>query len=359
MRNRRIRATAQLSALCLAVWLLVLPQLRGSAGSLHLLARLDSPWLLIALAAELGSLAAYTFATRTMLAPSVRPAYPKIMCIDLSSIAVGHCLPDGGAAGTALAWRMLVDEGVPGGDAAFTKVAQGLASAVTLYGLILAALITGGILGGFTHWSVPLIGLAATLVLAMVLATVAIRRPSARVRMDRAIRRLPRCGAALADRASSFYDQHLEAPVRNAAREPRRLLSVAGWSALNWSLDALALWTSLRACGAHVGLEALAVAFAIACFGTWLPITPSGLGLSEGLMIPAMIAVGSPRVAVALGVLTWRAIAYWLPIPIGATAYATHRVGRGRRQRRMADLGAIEAPRSPIDLPVFAVDRAA
>jgi hypothetical protein len=352
MRSRPIRTIAQLCALALAVWLLVLPQLRGSAGSLHQLFDVDNAWLPVALCAELGSLAAYTFATRTMLARSARPAYPTIMCIDLSSIAVGHCMPDGGAAGTALAWRMLTDEGVPGGDAAFTKVAQGLASAATLYGLLLVALVTGGILGGFSHWSLPLTGLAGTLVLVMVLATVAIRRPSARTRLDRCVRRLPRFGGPLADRAGSFYDEHLEAPVRNATHEPWRLVSVAGWSALNWSFDAAALWASLRACGAHVGLEALAVAFAIACFGTWLPVTPSGLGLSEGLMIPALISVGSPRVAVALGVLTWRALAYWMPIPIGATAYATHQVGRRRQRRRHAS--TVRALRPAVDLPTFA-----
>jgi uncharacterized protein (TIRG00374 family) len=98
----------------------------------------------------------------------------------------------------------------------------------------------------------------------------------------------------------------------------------------------------------------LAVAFAIACFGTWLPVTPSGLGLSEGLMIPALIAVGSPRVAVALGVLTWRAIAYWMPIPIGATAYATHQVGRRRQRRRVDEADAIRALRPAFDLPTFA-----
>ncbi|HWA64898.1 MAG TPA: lysylphosphatidylglycerol synthase transmembrane domain-containing protein [Mycobacteriales bacterium] len=351
MRSRPIRTAAQLAALAVAVWLLVVPQLRGSAGSLRQLLDVDNSWLPVALCAELGSLAAYTFATRTMLARSVRPAYPKIVCVDLSAIALGHCVPDGGAAGTALAWRMLVDEGVPGGDAAFTKFAQGLASAVTLYTLLLGGLVAGGVVSGFTPWSVPLISLAATLVTAMFLACVAIRRPGARRRLDRGVRRLPWLGAAVADRAGSFYGAHLEAPVRNATREPRRLLSVAGWSAANWSLDALALWASLRACGAHVGLEALAVAFGIACFGTWLPITPSGLGLSEGLMIPAMIAGGSSRVAVALGVLTWRAIAYWMPIPLGATAYATHQIGRRVRRRR---LEALPPLRPAIDLPAFA-----
>jgi uncharacterized protein (TIRG00374 family) len=332
MRRRPIKLAAQFCALALVVWLLIVPQLRGSAGSAHRLFDVDGPWLPVALCAELASLAAYTFASRAMLTRSVRPAYHKIVCIDLSSIAIGHCMPDGGAAGTALSWRMLTAEGVPGGDAAFTKFAQGLASAVTLYTLILVSLISGGFISGFTRWSVPLIGLAAFLVVAIVSAAAAVRNPGFRALLERCIRRVPRLGATIATRATDLYDQHLEEPVRNAARDRGRLYSVAGWSAANWSFDALALWASLRACGAHVGLEALAVTFAIACFGTWLPITPSGLGVSEGLMIPALIAFGSPRVAAVLGVLTWRAIAYWLPIPLGAAAYGTHQIGRSRRQ---------------------------
>lgn len=351
MRRRSIRMAAQLCALGLAVWFLVVPQLRGSAGSLHRLFDPDSFWLAVALAAEVGSLAAYTFATRTMLSRAVRPAYRKIVYIDLSSIAIGHCMPDGGAVGTAVAWRLLTDEGVPGGDAAFTKFAQGLASALTLYGLLLTALVSGGVLSGFGRWNVPLIAIAATLLLVITALAIAVRRPGVRGHADRIVRRIPRIGATIADRTGQFYDRHLEAPVRNAARDPRRLCSVAGWSGLNWSLDALALWASLRACGAHVGIAALAVAFGIACLGTWLPITPSGLGLSEGLMIPALIAFGAPQVAAALGVLTWRAIAYWMPIPLGAAAYGAHQIERGRRRRRsIAEVVKEAAAGIPADL---------
>jgi uncharacterized protein (TIRG00374 family) len=227
---------------------------------------------------------------------------------------------------------MLTNEGVPGGDAAFTKFAQGLASALTLYALLLTALVSGGVLSGFGRWNLPLIAIAGTLVMVFVGFAIAIRRPGVRQAVERSVRRIPRVGATVAERTSSFYDRHLEAPVRNATREPRRLFSVAFWSAINWSLDATALWLALRACGAHVGLAALAVAFGIACFGTWLPITPSGLGVSEGLMIPALIAFGAPQVGAALGVLTWRAIAYWLPIPLGAAAYGAHQIERGRRR---------------------------
>jgi hypothetical protein len=310
-----------------------MPQLKGSAHSLHLLFDVDSPWLPLAVVAELGSLAAYTFGTRAMLAPKVRPAYPTIAGIDLSSIAISHCLPDGGTAGTAACWRLLVGAGVPSGDAAFAKVTQGIASTVALHTMIFSALLIGGWTTGFNAWSIAPLVLASMILSVLAFIALAVRRPGFRARAERWIGRIPPLGPRLASRASSLYDCHLDERVRDAAANRGQLYQVAACSAINWALDACAMWASLNACGAHVGLEAIAVTFAIASYGTWLPITPSGLGVSEGLMIPALIAFGAPHPAAVLGVLTWRAIAYWLPIPLGATAYGALQLGRLRGVR--------------------------
>ena len=83
------------------------------------------------------------------------------MCIDQAAIALGHCLPDGGAAGTALSWRLLVKNGVPSGDAAFAKLAQGLSSAVMLYFLIFTTLVVGGYDGGYSAWTIAPLVLAS------------------------------------------------------------------------------------------------------------------------------------------------------------------------------------------------------
>ncbi|HVY09741.1 MAG TPA: lysylphosphatidylglycerol synthase transmembrane domain-containing protein [Mycobacteriales bacterium] len=335
MNLRRVRIAAQLLALGLVVWWFVVPQLRGTSSSLHQLFDVDSSWLPVALAAELGSLAAYTFCTRAVLGHHARPSYPQIACIDLSSIGLGHCLPDGGAAGTALSWRLLVGVGVPSGDAVFAKVSQGISSAVALHALLFSALLLGGLTGGFTTWSAAPIALASATLLVITALIAALRRPGFRAGAERCLRLLPRVGPKLADRTTSLYDCHLDERVKAATRDRQQLLEVLGWSATNWTLDAAALWASLNACGAHPGLEAIAVAFAIASYGTWLPITPSGLGVSESLMIPSLIAFGAPHAAAALGVLTWRAIAYWLPIPMGATAYGALHLGRLRAVRAL------------------------
>ncbi len=158
---------AQVLALVLVTWLLVVPQLRGSTHSLHLLFHAGSSWILVALMAELASLGSYSLLTRAMLPRKTRPPIERVMCIDLSAIALGHCLPDGGTAGTALSWRLLIAEGVPASDAAFAKVAQGLGSAIVLHALLLGSYAIGFTLSGFSRWVVaPAAGSVAVLALA-------------------------------------------------------------------------------------------------------------------------------------------------------------------------------------------------
>ena len=328
LRSRRLRIGAQLGVLSVVLWLLIIPRLRGSSGSLPLLWDFDTFWVPVALTAEVGSLIAYTLATRTILSAAVRPPYRRVMCIDLSSIALGHCLPDGGVAGTALSWRLLVKNGVPSGDAAFAKFAQGLSSAVMLYLLLFTALIVGGYDGGYSAWTIAPLAMASVALIVVSLMITSLRRPGFRDRAAAKLARIPRIGARVAHRVGHLYESHLDSHVCGVFRDPRRLLQAAGWSMTNWALDFLALYASLIAFDADIRLEGVAVAFAIACFGTWLPITPSGLGVTEGLMIPALIAFGAPQSAALLGVLTWRAIAYWLPIPIGAVAYTALHLDR-------------------------------
>ncbi len=53
---------------------------------------------------------------------------------------------------------------------------------------------------------------------------------------------------------------------------------VAFWAALNWVLDAAALWVFLRAFGITMDFDALIIAFGIANLLAAIPITPGGLG---------------------------------------------------------------------------------
>jgi putative heme transporter len=77
--------------------------------------------------------------------------------------------------------------------------------------------------------------------------------------------------------------------------------------------------------------EALAV-FAFARLLTAIPFTPGGLGVIELALITGLAAAGGPRASVAAAVLTFRALTYVLPIPIGLATYVFWQRNRSWRR---------------------------
>jgi hypothetical protein len=52
--------------------------------------------------------------------------------------------------------------------------------------------------------------------------------------------------------------------------------------------------------------------------------------------VPTLVGFGSPRGIAILGVITYRLVNFWLPIPVGALAYLSLRVEPGASRRRRA-----------------------
>jgi hypothetical protein len=137
------------------------------------------------------------------------------------------------------------------------------------------------------------------------------------------------------DTAARFIRQmvgRLEALLAEPALVRRSLL----WATANWALDLASLWVFLRAFGATVSPVNLLVAFGLANVLAAVPITPGGLGVVEPVLISSLVGFGLDRGTAAVAVITYRVAAFWLPIPLGALAYASLMVGPtslGRRRR--------------------------
>lgn len=329
------RALVQLAVLGLVVEFVLLPQIGGVGHSVRTLLDMDSPWVIAGLVAELGSFATFAAATRAMIPPDQRPPYERVLRIDLATIGLNHSVPGGGAAGTALGLRLLTEAGVASADAAFAKVAQGVGSACLLVVLLLSAVAVAIPL----HGSSPLyltgcaVGLAV-LVVAAVMVAVLHRGRAVTTRVFCAVtRRVPfvpdDAGERLAHRVGTQFDLMLA--------HPRRLLAAIAWASSNWLLDALALWCCLRGYGHTYGYDGLMTAFALGQVAAWVPITPGGLGVVEGVLIPTLLGFGGRTSTVAVGVLTYRIFAYWLTIPLGGIAYSSIVGGRWRQRRSPQD----------------------
>ena len=83
----------------------------------------------------------------------------------------------------------------------------------------------------------------------------------------------------------------------------------------------------MAAFGKFINVDALLVSYGIANILAVIPITPAGLGVVEAALTTSLVGFGTPRGVAILGVISYRLINFWLPIPGGALAY--HSLGLG------------------------------
>jgi uncharacterized membrane protein YbhN (UPF0104 family) len=315
----------------------VLPRVLSARSDAHLF--LDaSPWLLgLAVVLESASLWAYTSLTRLVLPEGVRPRFVDQLRIDLTGLGVSHIVPGGGATAAALRYRLMTQWGVPADDAASTAAVQSSIAAIGLVGTFVGGIILLGP-GITSHPGYATAGVLAGCALAAVgvglhrvRVSVTLARPQRRqprgVGPDTRVRRLARHGAT-AVRATARRTADL-------MRDPQVRVAVFAWAACNWVFDAAALWLCLRGYGLELHPGALLAAYGAANLLGLLPVTPGGLGIVEGVLVPALVALGpAPLLPVTLGVLTWRLLEFWIPIPVAGLAYLSLRLQASRNSHR-------------------------
>jgi hypothetical protein len=79
-----------------------------------------------------------------------------------------------------------------------------------------------------------------------------------------------------------------------------------------------------------------------------IPLTPGGLGVVEAVLTSTLVGFGTTRGVAILGVISWRLVNFWLPIPVGGVAYLSLR-GRPSPPKeqltRLAEESALGADR--------------
>jgi uncharacterized protein (TIRG00374 family) len=328
-----VRRLVQLLLVAFVVIYFVLPQIAGARRALSLLAGVNLWLIALGVALEAASILSYANLTRAMI-HGTPPPYLTLLRINLSTLAISHVVPGGAAVGGALGFRLLTRFGLSGTDAAFAMAAQGIGSAVVLnvllwFGLLVsiiggsynplyatAALVGVVLLGGFS--ALVLLLMRGEQRAAVVMRTVARRMPF--LDEDNVYRLVLRLAARLQTLAA------------DRARLRRGLL----WDLAFWLCSAASLWVFLAAFGYRAGVDGLVVAFGLAYVLAAIPITPAGLGVVEATMIALLTFFGADRGVATLGVVSYRLINFWLPIPLGGLAYLSLQVEQempeGRRR---------------------------
>ncbi|MDQ4098491.1 MAG: YbhN family protein [Actinomycetota bacterium] len=330
----------------------VLPQVAGARRASHLLADVNPLLLTLGLALEGAALGAYFQLTRSLIPPEERPSLWDMARIELSTLGLSHVVPGGSGAGGALGYRLLTEAGVRGSNAGFALATQGLGSAVVLNLILWFALIVSIPLRG----SRPLYTTAAAVGVAVfgVFTGLIIGLTRAEGRTANALCKVAgRLPFLDCDKVEGLVHR-LAGRLRDLASQPKLVVRAVGWATANWLLDAASLWVFLAAFGHATSIDGLLIAYGLANVLGALPITPGGLGIIEGVLTPTLVGFGAPGGVAVLGVVSWRLVNFWLPIPAGGLAYLSLRLApQDRRGRRAEELAkAVEEAQAHAERPL-------
>jgi uncharacterized protein (TIRG00374 family) len=330
-----VRRLVGLLVAFILLYFLVLPKLSQQKGKLNLLTHINLAYVASSLVLEGASLVAYALLTRSILSQFGKPPrVRRLVQVGMSTLALTRVLPGGSAAGTGLGYRLLTEMGYSQADAGLTLAVQSVGSAAVLNALLWVGLVASiplralhqspgsGTLPKTLYITAALFGALLVGVFGFVVLSLT-RGQERALRIVHAVtRRVKFLDEDSVVRMVQRVSEQLKVMVSNRSL----LLRAVVWASANWLFDAAALWVMVAAFHYRLGPDALIVSYCIANIVAAIPITPGGLGVVEVVLTSALTAYGAPGQVAALGVIAYRLVSFWLPIPAGGIAYLTLRL---------------------------------
>jgi uncharacterized protein (TIRG00374 family) len=263
--------------------------------------------------------------------------------ITMAGLAATRIFSAAGAGGLVLTYWALRKAGMPRRRAACRMVAF----MVLLYGVYTMALVLFGILlrthvlpgaAPFGGTVVPAIVSAIVIGVFLLIALIPddierrIQRFAGGYRRTRYLTRLAKGPATVATgvRTAIAYVRH-----------PRRGALAIGGAAGFWAANIAVLWASFKAFGGSVPFAVLVQGFFVGMAANLIPSPAGGVGAVDAGMIGAFAIFGIDNSVVFPAVLTYRVIAFWLPIPPGIVAFVQLRKTVARWEAERTDARAV------------------
>lgn len=322
----QLRRLAQALAFLFVVNTFVLPQLAGTGEAISLIGDLDPRLLTVGFVAEMASLACVAYLIRSLLPEQDQPSFWTVQRIVLAARGASRVVPGGAAVGGVVTYRLLRRVGVPTSEAGFSVGTQSLESAAVLVVLLFAALVVSVPISGLNAAYLTVTAIGLIILLGLAGLVVAITKGEERV--VNSARRMAEAIRVINPDSVEGSLRTLASQLARLTTDRRELTRHALWSAAYWLLGALSLWVFLGAYGHWTRIDGLVIGFALANIVATIPITPGGLGVMEIALVTALLGFGVPPGVALLGVVSWRLVNFWAPIPIGAATYLSLRLGR-------------------------------
>ena len=351
---KRIAETLFVVLLMVAAIYVLVPKVLDTQNALDKLGDANAIWIAIALGFNVLAFFSYVALFRGVIGERVlhlewRESYQ----ITMAGLAATRLFSAGGAGGIVLTYWALRKAGMPRRQTACRMVAF----LVLLYAVYMFALVLDGILlrtgilnganpAGLTIVPAALAGAAIAVVLLFALIPEDVERRlggfARGYRFARHARRLASGPATLASGTRTAIGF-----VRDPSRGGLAVVGAVGF----WAANIAILWAAFHAFDTQVPLGVVVQGFFIGMVANLFPFAPGGVGAVDAGMIGTFVLFDVPSAEVFAAVLTYRLIAFWLPIPPGIVAFLQLRktVARWETQRTAATVspGITERFRGP------------
>ena len=330
LQDRRKLVSGMLLVLLLVVAIYVLfPKIVGADEAVSNLDEATWYWVLIAIGFNVAAFGSYVALFHGVLGGTrddevhrrldLRASYQ----ITMAGLAATRIFSAAGAGGIVLTYWALRKAGMPRRRAGTRMVAF----LVLTYFVYLAALVVFGVLlrTGVLSGPAPLAGTVVPAAIAggiialfLLIALIPndferrIQHYAQGYRRVRHLRRLASVPATLAmgTRTAIAYIRH-----------PQRGLLAVGGAVGFWAANIGILWAAFKAFGGEVPFGVLVQGFFLGMAANLIPSPAGGVGAVDAAMIGAFTLFGIDESVVFPAVLTYRVIAFWLPIPPGIVAF--------------------------------------
>lgn len=301
------------------------------AGAGTALSHLSWPWLVVAVAVEGASLAAFGGLQRALLRSGGVPVrLGPMTAVALAGNSISNSLPGGPVFASVFAFRQFRRRGADDTLAAWVLVGTTILAAVAL-----AVLASVGV--GLASSQGSALGIVEPTIFSLLVALAAVvvlRRPGVLSGPARAVLfGVQRLVHRPKGNVRSLVQQLVER-IQQVTPGGRRLAEGLAWAFANWVLDCACLAASFGVVGAPVPWRALLLAYGVGQLAANLPITPGGLGVVEGSLTIALVAFGGQEGVSVAAVLVYRIISFWASLPVGWVSWALLTLGARAGEHR-------------------------
>jgi uncharacterized membrane protein YbhN (UPF0104 family) len=319
LARRAALPAAAAAALVIAVVVLGGP-LQAFADAIRRAVDADPRWVAAAAAFELLSFGGYILLLWLVShRASTRLGLRESTQITLGGAAATRLLPTAGAGGAALTLWALRRAGL--GTRGATRTL--LTFFVLMYSVFLGSIAVTGAVEALDGKPLALTALPAGIAtLGMLLALASALVPTGR-------------GGRL-QRAAGVFGEAMRHALGHLRSFDPRLLGAFAW----WGFDMFVLWAMLHAFGSPPPVQVVVLAYFLGQVGNTIPIP----GAVSGGLVGALLAFGVDADLAIVSVLAYRAIAIWIPAPVGLVALSALR-------RTIAGWGREDEPPAPVPAP--------